>query len=203
MQTPTEWHPHIGAGVKGTRTRTAIVQAAARAFAERGYDAVTLEQVASELGITRSAVLFHFESKQAVLFEVLSGFLDDVDRLVGDYDNVPVPLPARRRREFLTAYVEVLADHPDAIMLIVRDAVSVGQLRWPETPSPALLRIFELLQGTNPDMALRIRTSAAFGAILRTMSTPRAMLPELDPEGRKALVNSALAAYTATPKRTT
>ena len=49
------------------RTRSQILVAAARHFAERGFAAARLEDVAGEVGIGRSAVLYHFKDKRLVL----------------------------------------------------------------------------------------------------------------------------------------
>ena len=55
----------------GAETRRAIIDTAARVFRTKGYETATLGEIAEELGITRSAVLHHFESKEALLAEVL------------------------------------------------------------------------------------------------------------------------------------
>lgn len=44
-------------------TRTRILEAAARVFAERGYAGASLELVAADAGMTKGAVYWHFSSK--------------------------------------------------------------------------------------------------------------------------------------------
>jgi AcrR family transcriptional regulator len=53
-----------------------LIRLARRAFAQRGYAATSLEQIAAEAGLTKGAVYYHFRSKQG-LFEVV---LRDVQR---------------------------------------------------------------------------------------------------------------------------
>jgi AcrR family transcriptional regulator len=63
-------------GVKSRReqyseaTRAAILDAALRRFAERGYAGTALEDVAADIQVTRGAVYHHFTSKKA-LFEAV------------------------------------------------------------------------------------------------------------------------------------
>lgn len=63
-------------GVKSRReqyseaTRAAILDAAMRRFAERGYANTALEDVAADIQVTRGAVYHHFTSKKA-LFEAV------------------------------------------------------------------------------------------------------------------------------------
>ena len=51
--------------------RTALLEAAARLFAEHGYDRVTLEDIGGAAGISGPAVYRHFPGKQAVLAAIL------------------------------------------------------------------------------------------------------------------------------------
>ncbi|WP_337845152.1 helix-turn-helix domain-containing protein [Thermus sp.] len=47
------------------------MEAAQRAFSERGYAATRLDDLAAELGLTKGAVYYHFRSKRAILEELL------------------------------------------------------------------------------------------------------------------------------------
>jgi AcrR family transcriptional regulator len=91
--------------VPGKRVRTRdparkqrIAAAAARLFAERGYYAVSLEDIGSAAGIGASGVYRHFASKQAILTtlldEVVDRLLADVERLHDLDDDPLVVLPA-------------------------------------------------------------------------------------------------------------
>jgi TetR/AcrR family transcriptional regulator, cholesterol catabolism regulator len=47
-----------------------LVAVAARLFRERGYRATRLDEIADELGVTRAALYYYFDAKQALLEEV-------------------------------------------------------------------------------------------------------------------------------------
>ncbi|HLV60357.1 MAG TPA: TetR/AcrR family transcriptional regulator [Fredinandcohnia sp.] len=49
------------------RTRQDILEAAARAFARNGYQAVTMQEIAKEAGYTAASLYSYFESKEAIL----------------------------------------------------------------------------------------------------------------------------------------
>ncbi len=55
---------------KESRRRT-LLQAAARLFAERGYNGVTIEELGAAAGVSGPAVYKHFSGKQAVLAALL------------------------------------------------------------------------------------------------------------------------------------
>ena len=70
---------------KAERTRSLILEAAALRFAERGYSQTRLEEIGQDVGIGRSAVLYHFKDKQLLYRAVL-------DELFGEVIALAMPL---------------------------------------------------------------------------------------------------------------
>lgn len=70
------------------RTRAAVLRAAGRVFAERGFHAATLDDVAGEAGVSKGALYHYFPSKQelflALLNEHLAAGLDDADAMIAE-----------------------------------------------------------------------------------------------------------------------
>lgn len=50
-----------------TPTRTRVLDAALASFGTKGYEATSLDALASGLGITKQSILYHFSSKEALL----------------------------------------------------------------------------------------------------------------------------------------
>lgn len=59
------------ASVRGGRRRLQIIEAAMQQFAETGYRAASLREIAQRVGITHPGLLYHFGSKEELLFAVL------------------------------------------------------------------------------------------------------------------------------------
>src|SRR4030081_2422301 len=57
------------------QTRTRLLEAAARVYARRGFEAATLDAVAEDAGFTKGAVYDHFGSKENLLFALLDEHL--------------------------------------------------------------------------------------------------------------------------------
>jgi AcrR family transcriptional regulator len=76
--------------------RQSILRVAARFFAERGYPATKIEDVADEMGITRPAVYYYFRNKDelftAVIEEAIASFGDPFDRTVAAEDDLTAVL---------------------------------------------------------------------------------------------------------------
>ena len=81
-----------------TRERIPIV--ALRLFAEKGYEATSMREIAEHLGITKPALYYHFDSKEAIVRELLRELLDQVAELVSWVQRHKVT-PALRREVVL------------------------------------------------------------------------------------------------------
>ena len=66
----------------GTR-RTEILETAARLFATAGMR-VSLKEIADACGILPGSLYHHFESKEAIIIELVRRYRDDLDRLADD-----------------------------------------------------------------------------------------------------------------------
>src|SRR5690349_9213033 len=62
----------------GRSRRDQLAAVAAELFRARGYAAVGVSDIAAAAGLTGPALYRHFPDKQAVLFEVLRGALDEL-----------------------------------------------------------------------------------------------------------------------------
>ena len=185
--------PLRGSPSKGEQTRNAILRAAARAFRERGYDAATLEEIASGLGLTRSAVLFHFGSKEEILREIVDPFFADLDALLDGVDPV---VSGRQRRTFLTDFVDVLCDHRCVASLLTRDVTAQGHLGADAGLAQLASRFVQIVDGDGTTTGT-IRAHSALGAVLRPLNAPVDELDFTDPRNRRQLVDSALTALRA------
>src|SRR5438270_13013046 len=77
--------------------RARIIEAAMRHFAEHGYDAARVGDIATELGIAKGSILQHFGSKDGRFFEVYKR----AARSFSAYLNVPAEVRARGFFEML------------------------------------------------------------------------------------------------------
>jgi TetR/AcrR family transcriptional regulator len=103
----------------GLQTRAAIVAAAERHFAERGFEATRLDDIATEVGIRRAAIFYYFGDKQELYAAVL-------DEIFGDW-TAALPTggsPAERLETSLIAWIDYVARRPTVARLILREAAS-------------------------------------------------------------------------------
>jgi len=117
----------IGRRDRGLQTRAEIVAAAERHFAERGYEAARLDDIAADVGIRRAAIFYHFGDKQELYTEVL----DEVFR--GAIATLPSSGGVAERLEgSLIGWIDYVARRPSVARLILREAANAQ----PGTESP-------------------------------------------------------------------
>ena len=76
---------------KKAQTREALLAAAHQLFATKGYEATTIEEIASTAGFTRGAFYANFGNKDATMEALIAGgFADDVEAIdpIGESPNL-------------------------------------------------------------------------------------------------------------------
>jgi TetR/AcrR family transcriptional regulator len=95
------------------------VAAAERHFAERGFEATRLDDIAAEVGIRRAAIFYHFRDKQALYAAVLDEVFHDLT------EALPTGGGATERIEAsLTGWIDFMARRPNVARLILREAAN-------------------------------------------------------------------------------
>jgi AcrR family transcriptional regulator len=69
-------------------TKEKIFDVAIDLFSKKGYDSVSLREIADEVGIKKSSIYSHYSSKEAILMDILEYFADifKYDELLNDKD---------------------------------------------------------------------------------------------------------------------
>jgi AcrR family transcriptional regulator len=87
-----------------------VLTVAARLFRERGYRATRLDDIADELGVTRAALYYYFETKQELLAEICRRSRHAVESALQEVEAVPDAV--ERLRAFARAFARNTATDP-------------------------------------------------------------------------------------------
>jgi len=88
----------------------AILDAAARVFAEKGYERATMADVARAAGFAKASAYHYFDSKEALLYALLDRSLDALLGAVTRADPGPAAAPDERLARVVEAYVRAFLD---------------------------------------------------------------------------------------------
>lgn len=97
-----------------------FVSTALRLFSERGFEAVSLADIAEELGLTKQSILYHFKTKEALYAKVLEGLSKRFEAIIERVNQTAEQGEAKWRilLEYLHRHME--SDPADA-RLIMRE----------------------------------------------------------------------------------
>ncbi len=99
--------------------RTAIVDAATELFADRGYDGVSVQEIADAAGTHKTTVLYHFDTKEALHEAVLEQALGRVAEIQHEFLSGPF---VRDRVGYLIDQIHnFYAEHPALARLLERE----------------------------------------------------------------------------------
>lgn len=116
-----------GATGRKAETQQRIVAAAMSLFAARGFERTSIAAIASQAGVSRSAVFWHFGDKEGLFREafrrMLVPFFDEFHARVRHMD------PRKRIFDIFDAYERVVTEYEDTIRTIVRWLLESEKLR--------------------------------------------------------------------------
>lgn len=104
---------------RGDATRQAILDVAERIFANVGYAAARLEDVAQAVGIRRPSIIYYFPTKQLLYDEVEAGIFAAMHDFVQER-MTGVETPTDRLLALLDAWLDFLVLRPTAARIIQR-----------------------------------------------------------------------------------
>ncbi|WP_433830399.1 TetR/AcrR family transcriptional regulator [Actinoplanes sp. CA-015351] len=104
---------------KNSERRTHLVQLAGDLFAEKGFRATTVREIADAAGILSGSLYHHFDSKESIGDELLSAFLDDV--LAGYRAAAVIEDPRAAIEEIVRSSTATLSRHRAALTMLQND----------------------------------------------------------------------------------
>jgi AcrR family transcriptional regulator len=91
-------------------TRVDLIRAAARRhFAEHGYDAASMREIAADAGITIATLYFHCSTKEQLLFDVLERAMERLSKAIDDALAAAGPAWSDRLAAAIGVHVEFCA----------------------------------------------------------------------------------------------
>lgn len=153
-----------------TGTRERILDVALDLFVRKGYAETSLRELAAELGFTKAALYYHFESKQDILLALhlrVHGLTADVIPMLREEGD-----PAELWSRIVERLIGIALQNRRLLELHLRNREAIAELH----DGPSLLKhgptdhsgeehLIELLQDPKASLEDRVRRTASLGAI--------------------------------------
>ncbi|MGO4617581.1 TetR family transcriptional regulator [Nocardia sp. 2YAB30] len=144
-------------------SRVRILQAALDLFAERGYYAVSVREIAEQVGLTKTAVLYHFPSKSDIIAALTEPLLVDTEAVLASTRHTPDP--EARRWAVTEGLVDTWLTHRQLLRMQMQDqALSADGATYARLRDIAL-SAQGLLAGPDADFTARVRAAQIYASL--------------------------------------
>jgi AcrR family transcriptional regulator len=168
-------------------TKQRIIDTARELFARKGVQKTSLQEIAAELGITKPALYYHFNSREDLVRSIVQPLIDDGDAFIADQEQRAEVAP----RALLEGYFDFNLRYRADIMLVLTELTTLAELGLIDTVFAWRSRLTTLLFGPSPTLAQSTRAVVALGGLQDcTVQFPHVPEDEL----RAAAVDAACAA---------
>jgi AcrR family transcriptional regulator len=111
-------------------TKDALLRAAKKVFATKGYDGATVKEVADEAGVNVSLVSYHFHGKENLFRACIEAY--GADRLSATERFLKTPQSVEDFRAritiYLDDYLQTALREPDTMMIMHRECIGQNEL---------------------------------------------------------------------------
>lgn len=135
-------------GVTDKGTRAKILAVAQELFAGKGWQQTSVREIAQALGLTKTAVLYHFATKADILATLMTPLLEDMEEALAR----PVT-----RWQAVETLVEVYLRHRDVLSMVTQNLAAVAQEPIYQRWMALMLRANGLVAGPAPSLAEQVR----------------------------------------------
>ena len=109
-------------------TKERILAAALEMFSQRGYEGTNIRELSASLGLVKSGVYKHFDSKEAIWNALLDEMIAYYDRRFGSPERLPPVPESLEAFRAMTARLVDLTIH-DARIVMTRKLLTIEQFR--------------------------------------------------------------------------
>lgn len=176
----------------GSRVRAAdeLKQVALEQFATVGFAASSLQQIADHAGYSKSSVLYHYASKEALLEAAIGPAIDLLERLLRDFVDAGRTLDARR--VFIREFVDFLLGNRLAVHTFVNQGQFLREIPVIERANSAIRGLADSICDPGAPLAEQMRFGVALAGAAYALVADETIIGDderlPDAEVREALI---------------
>jgi AcrR family transcriptional regulator len=141
-------------------TRARILRAALEEFAARGYHATSVRELAERVGVTKTAVLYHFPGKADIVTALAEPMLAELETALAKAAEA-----ADARRAAIEGLLDVWLAHRYLLQMNLRDLGLTASTEVFERFRGGMLQANILVAGPDADFAGRVRAAQAIAML--------------------------------------
>lgn len=142
-------------------------------FATAGYAGTSLSRIAELAGLSKSSVLYHYTSKEALLEAAIGPAIDRISTIL-DATSAQ-PLTVERREEFIVGFVDFLLEYPLELNLFINQGASLIGVPVVDRANALVKRLAEYFTSTVSSTQEQMRFGIALGGAAYMLCTMRSL----------------------------
>jgi len=104
--------------------RERILRGATELFASKGFDGTSVRNIAEKAGLSVPGMFHYFSSKEMILYEIMTAFMDNAYKKIMEIYNADVE-PIEKLGEICKFYVEQYAGHKNQLTILISERKSL------------------------------------------------------------------------------
>ena len=151
-----------------TDTRSRIQEVALRLFIDKGYEATSLREIAEELGVTKAALYYHFDTKEKIVTSLIDDRVARLEKLA-EWGRT-LPKTAEGRLEFIRRYAEELHEgrHHDTMRFFERNQTALHDHPSSLRMRDLMMNLISILSEDDAALAEKLKRAMAIFAVHAT-----------------------------------
>lgn len=117
---------------RSEESRASILDAARKAFAEKGFEAANIRDIAADAGVTHTLIRYHFGSKEELWKEVVTNMFQRLSQELREgMKSTKGASPQDNMRNFMRHYIRYCANNPEHVRIMIMESVQGGnRIDW-------------------------------------------------------------------------
>lgn len=149
------------------RASDELRQVALEQFSTIGFAASSLQHIADHAGYSKSSVLYHYSSKEALLEAAIGPAIDGLEELLGDF--VASGRSVEARADFIERFVEFLLGNRLAVHTFVNQGQSLRGLPVIERANAAIRGLADSICEADAPLSEQMRFGVALAGAAYTL----------------------------------
>ncbi|MBN2091673.1 TetR/AcrR family transcriptional regulator [candidate division KSB1 bacterium] len=126
--------------IQNLDSKNRILKVAERIFAEKGYDAARVDEIAREAQVNKALIYYYFKSKEDILNALVDIILDDVLNLFDEVFEEKMDMFAETSVEkLLNTFLKFIEERVDLIKIILMESLKDS------TKNPPLFKLADMI----------------------------------------------------------